>query len=46
MRLGWRRQLLDAICFALLSNAVVAHRAIQSTSGWSAATGRSRLRGA
>ncbi|TKJ28478.1 hypothetical protein [Blastococcus sp. CCUG 61487] len=29
MSLGWRRQLLDAVCFALLSNAVVAHRAAQ-----------------
>jgi hypothetical protein len=28
--LGWRRQLLDALCFALLSNAVVEHRAAQS----------------
>jgi hypothetical protein len=27
MSLGWRRQLLDVMCFALLSNAVVAHRA-------------------
>lgn len=27
MSLGWRRQLLDAVCFALLSNAVVAYRA-------------------
>jgi len=27
MSLGWRRQLLDAICYALLHNAINAHRA-------------------
>jgi hypothetical protein len=46
MSLGWRRQLLDAICFALLSNAVVAHRVIQSDATLSDVGGRSRLRAA
>lgn len=43
--LGWRRQLLDATCFALLSNAVVAHRAAQAASE-AAVVRRRRLRAA
>jgi len=41
--LGWRRQLLDAICFALLSNAVVAYRTAHAPDR-AAAPGARRLR--
>jgi hypothetical protein len=46
MSLGWRRQLLDATCFALLSNAVVAHRAAQVAAEPSIAARRRSLRAA
>ncbi len=46
MSLGWRRQLLDATCFALLSNAVVAHRAAQVAAEPSIAARRRPLRAA
>jgi hypothetical protein len=46
MSLGWRRQLVDAVCFALLSNAVVAHRAAQVGVSTPAGGGRRSLRSA